>query len=59
LRNGRIHFDKEVKDTSLEEITELVISEVRRALARQTGLQVEGAQSTSLSGATALAQEVE
>jgi ABC-type sugar transport system ATPase subunit len=44
LRNGRIRFDKEVKDTSLEEITELVISEVRRALARQTGLPLEGAQ---------------
>jgi ABC-type sugar transport system ATPase subunit len=42
LRNGRIRFDKEVKDTSLEEITELVISEVRRALARQTGLPAEG-----------------
>jgi simple sugar transport system ATP-binding protein len=33
LRNGRIRFDKEVADTSLEEITEVVISEVRRALA--------------------------
>jgi ABC-type sugar transport system ATPase subunit len=37
LRNGRIRFDKEARDTSLEEITELVISEVRRALARQLG----------------------
>jgi len=43
LRSGRIRFDKEVKDTSLEEITELVISEVRRALARQNSTPRDGA----------------
>ena len=46
-RNGRIRFDKEVKETSLEEITELVISEVRRArlvLAQQVASSVGSAQ---------------
>ena len=42
LRNGRIRFDKEVKDTSLDEITELVISEVRRELAQHIGKSVAG-----------------
>jgi simple sugar transport system ATP-binding protein len=37
LRNGRILFDKEVRSTSLEEITEIVISEVRKELAVHYG----------------------
>jgi simple sugar transport system ATP-binding protein len=40
LRSGRIRFDKEVKDTSLDEITELVISQVRRELAQHAGKSV-------------------
>ena len=31
LRNGRIEYDKPVADTSVEELTELVVSEYRKA----------------------------
>ena len=35
LRNGRIEYDKPVAETSVEELTELVVSEYRKA--RETG----------------------
>ena len=35
LRNGRIEYDKPVAESSVEELTELVVSEYRKA--RETG----------------------
>ena len=31
LRNGRIEYDKPVSETSVEELTELVVAEYRKA----------------------------
>jgi simple sugar transport system ATP-binding protein len=37
LRNGRIEYDKPVAETSVEELTELVVAEYRKARAGNTG----------------------
>jgi simple sugar transport system ATP-binding protein len=37
LRNGRIEYDRPVAETSVEELTELVVSEYRKARAGGSG----------------------
>jgi len=37
LRNGRIEYDKPVAETSVEELTELVVAEYRKARAGNPG----------------------